>query len=372
MTVVGVRPNCPEWASVSLCLCGEPFHLHLQIGKLSLPLRVHFVPMDMKSLVAGFGKQLQEAMQIGENFGMQPSFAAQHVLITGLGGSGIGGTIVSEIVAPNCPAPIIVNKDYFLPAFVNERTLVIVSSYSGNTEETITAMEMALEKKAKVACITSGGKIADLARENGCPLITLPPGLPPRACLGYSLTQLFYVLVGFGLISDACKAQLKKAIGLLAEDETAIREKAEQIAKTLHKKFPVIYAVDGFNGVATRFRQQINENSKMLCWHHILPEMNHNELVGWAEKYENVAVVILRNKSDYSRTQARIDISKEVFSKYAASVTEIWSKGESQLERSIYLIHLTDWVSCFLADLKGIDAVEVDIINHLKGSLAKI
>jgi glucose/mannose-6-phosphate isomerase len=341
---------------------------------ISVPLLIKKASMiDMKNLVQNFPQQLKEAVSIGEKAEIRPSQAGIHnCVITGLGGSGIGGTIVSEIVAHDCKVPIVVNKDYFLPAFVNENSLVIVSSYSGNTEETIQAMEAALEAKAKIVCITSGGKIAELARENKCGLIIIPGGMPPRACLGYSLTQLFFVLNKLQLIGDSFKNQLNAAIALIETEQNAIRSEAAVVADFLYKKMPVIYTVDGYNGVATRFRQQINENSKMLCWHHILPEMNHNELVGWAGGSDEIAVVILRNKTDYSRTQERIKISKEVFSKHTSNVKEIWSKGDSQLEKSIFLIHLTDWVSCYLADKKGIDAVEVDIINHLKGSLAKI
>jgi glucose/mannose-6-phosphate isomerase len=328
---------------------------------------------EMKDLVEHFPKQLTEAIEIGEKSGIGRQKAeVRNVLITGLGGSGIGGTIVSEIVSNECPVPITVNKDYFLPAFVNEHTLVIVSSYSGNTEETLQAMDEALKRKAVVVCISSGGKVIEMAKANHLSHIIIPGNNPPRASLGYSLTQLFYVMNAFGLIKDDFKKQLKAAIDLIESEQKNIRKEAGEVAKFLFKKIPVIYAVDGYNGVATRFRQQINENSKMLCWHHILPEMNHNELVGWAEKHEECAVIILRNKSDYSRTQTRIEISKEIFSKYTSSLKEIWSKGNSQIERSIYLIHLTDWVSCELADMKNIDATEVNIINHLKGELAKI
>lgn len=327
----------------------------------------------MKNLVQNFPLHLKEAMQIGDNAKFtQPLVDIRNVVVTGLGGSGIGGTILSEIVSGECTVPITVNKDYFLPAFVNAHTLVIVSSYSGNTEETTQAMESAIQKKAKVVCITSGGKVAEMASANDLDLVIIPGGMPPRACLGYSLTQLFYVLQGLKLIGNAWKAQFKSAVDLIVKHETSIKSEAMEVTDFLYKKMPVIYAVDGYNGVATRFRQQINENSKMLCWHHILPEMNHNELVGWAEPHAECAVVILRSSSDYSRTQARIEISKEIFSKYTSHVREIWSKGESQIERSIYLIHLTDWVSCYLADKKQIDAVEVNVINHLKGSLAKI
>jgi glucose/mannose-6-phosphate isomerase len=233
-------------------------------------------------------------------------------------------------------------------------------------------MEIALKKKSKIVCITSGGKVAEMARENSCDLILIPPGNPPRASLGYSLTQLFYVLHFFGIINDKFKHELDASITLLNDEQVNIKEEALEVAELLFDRIPVIYTVDGYNGVATRFRQQLNENSKMLCWHHIVPEMNHNELVGWAGGSNKFAVIFLRNKTDYTRSQKRIDICKEVITKYTPHIKEIWSKGESSIERSLYLIHLTDWVSVFLADKKGIDATEVKVIDHLKGSLAKI
>lgn len=327
----------------------------------------------MKDLVLAFPQQLRQAIAIGEEARFTaPSTPIHNVLITGLGGSGIGGTIVAEIVASQCKVPILVNKDYFLPGFVSPSTLVIVSSYSGNTEETIEAMEIALRKGAKIICITSGGKIADMANQHGLDLVTIPGGMPPRSCLGYSLTQLFYALYGVRLIDDSFKHQLNASVERMEKDRSAIQQEAMEVTDFLHKRMPVIYAADGYNGVATRFRQQINENSKMLCWHHILPEMNHNELVGWADQHPECAVLMLRNETDYYRTKARMDITLEVISGKTSHTRELWSKGTSQLERSMYLVHLTDWVSCYLADRKNIDAVEVDIINHLKGSLAKI
>jgi glucose/mannose-6-phosphate isomerase len=326
----------------------------------------------MKILVENFSKQIAEAINIGKSFKPQTTNRKpQTILITGLGGSGIGGTIVSEIVSSECPVPVVVNKDYFIPSFVNDETLVIVSSYSGNTEETIQAMEAALKVKAKIVCVTSGGKIAEMAKQNNCDLIIIPGGSPPRAALAYSLTQLFFVLKNFGLIKTDFEKQLMDAVALFDAEENHIRKEAMEVAEFLFNKIPVLYAAEGYNGIATRFRQQLNENSKMLCWHHILPEMNHNELVGWAGGSSEMAVVILRNKTDYSRTQSRIEFSKKVFAKHTPHVQEIWSKGNSMLEQSIYLIHLTDWVSVFLAEKKGIDAVEVNIITQLKETLAK-
>ncbi len=328
---------------------------------------------SMKDLILNFPQQLKEAIEIGEKAILsQSKTPITNILITGLGGSGIGGTIVSEIVSAKCNVPILVNKDYFLPSFVNEHTLLIVSSYSGNTEETLEALNEALARKAKIVCVTSGGKVEEIARKEKLDLILIPSGMPPRSCLGYSLTQLFYVFSGMGFINTDFKTELSAAIELLEKEQSSIQSEAMKIAGFLLGKIPVIYAVDGYNGVATSFRQQINENSKMLCWHNILPEMNHNELVGWTENHDDCAVLLIRNKTDYSRTQARIEISKSVFSKYTTHLQELWSKGNSQLERSLYLIHLTDWASYFLADKRNVDATEVNIINHLKGELSKI
>lgn len=327
----------------------------------------------MKTLVKKFTNQLQEALSIGEKFQIpNPKPQIQNVLVTGLGGSGIGGTIVAELVSAQATVPINVNKDYFLPDYVDENTLVIVSSYSGNTEETLNALEIALQKKAKIVCVTSGGKVLEIAKKNNFPHIVIPSGMPPRACFGYSFTQLFFILHTCNIISDDFKKQLNDAVSLLNKEEENIQTEAKRIAEKLFKKIPIVYAAAGFEGVAIRFRQQINENGKMLCWHHVIPEMNHNELVGWTEKNENLAVVILRNATDYSRTQTRIAINKEIISKYTSTLLEIYSKGNSTIERVLYLIHLCDWVSVFLAELKQIDATEVNVINYLKDSLAKI
>jgi glucose/mannose-6-phosphate isomerase len=328
---------------------------------------------DMKNLVENFPGQLREAMEIGKNSKLAgPKNEIRNILITGLGGSGIGGTIVAEIVAGECKVPISVNKDYFIPAFVDERTLVIVCSYSGNTEETVQALEAAMKKNATIACVTSGGKIAEMAKANNFDTILIPGGMPPRACLGYSLVQLFYILNKYKMTGDDFKNQFSSSIASLEKEKNNILKEADSLGDFFNTKIPVIYAVDGYNGVATRFRQQINENSKMLCWHNILPEMNHNELVGWTEKHDNLAVLILRNETDYSRTQARLEISSGVFKKYTPHVRELWSKGNSHLERALYLIHLTDYVSVILAEKRKIDAMEVNIINHLKGELSKI
>ena len=326
----------------------------------------------MKQLVADFPVQLQEALVIGQNYKfLTAKKEFNNVVLTGLGGSGIGGSIVQNYVFDKLKIPFVVNKDYFLPSFVGAKSLVIVSSYSGNTEETIAAMQQALKAKATVVCITSGGTIAEIARKKKLDCILLPAGMPPRACLGYSLTQVLYALQHFGLLKDNFEKDLKAAIKLMKADSKDIQKKANAIAKKLNDKTPIIYASADYEGVAVRFRQQINENSKMLCWHHVIPEMNHNELVGWRDKDASRAVVILRNKDDYERVQLRIEINKKIIKKYTFNISEIYSKGDSYFEKAFDFIHLTDWVSVILADMRGQNATEVKVIDFLKGELAK-
>jgi glucose/mannose-6-phosphate isomerase len=326
----------------------------------------------MKTLVEGFSAQLQEALDIAHKAVLTKKNNIQNIIVTGLGGSGIGGTILSELIQDECSIPVLVNKDYFLPAYVNSNTLVIISSYSGNTEETVSAMKQAITKKAQVVCITSGGKIKELADQNNFDTIIIPGGKPPRSCIGYSLVQLLKVIEFNEFVKTNLLAQVETSITLLIKENTSIKNEAMTIAKLLVDKLTVIYSLGTCEGVAVRFRQQINENSKMLCWHHTLPEMNHNELVGWTTKNENIAVVTFKTSFDYERTIKRYEICKELFSKYSSSVTDITAKGNSKLEQYLYLINIGDWISCFIADIRNIDPIEVDVITNLKNELAKI
>lgn len=326
----------------------------------------------MKTLVTDFTRHLSEALEIGAKAKLSKAEnKIEHVVITGLGGSGIGGTLVSEMVAGSGTVPVLVNKDYFLPDYVGSNSLVIVSSYSGNTEETLAAFEIALAKKAKIVIISSGGKMIEKAKQLNLDHIIIPPGMPPRACLGYSFTQLFFVLNFFGIIDNSFNKNIQDAILLLNKEEQNIQSEAKEVAQKLSGKIPVIYSTAGNEGVAIRFRQQVNENSKMLCWHHVVPEMNHNELVGWRTKDKNLAVVFFRNKEDYDRNKTRIEINKKIISEYSDTIIELNSKGNSQIERTLYQIHLGDWISVSLAEIKNIDATEVKVIDFLKGELAK-
>lgn len=327
----------------------------------------------MKELVADFPKQLQRALLIAKSAELkQSNHQINNVFISGLGGSGIGGSIVSELVSQEANCPIILNKDYSAPAFINENTLAIICTYSGNTEETIQVLKHCIEAKAKITVITSGGEAAHLSEQHQLDYILLPAGFPPRSCIGYSICQILNVLFFHKITKVNHMPEVEKAITLIEDNSKEILLEAEKVAQSIYNKMPVIYTLGNTEGVAIRFRQQINENSKMLCWHHVLPEMNHNELVGWTEKNDNLAVIIFRYENDFYRTVKRLEVCKEVFSKYTNHIIEMNAKGNSAVERSLYMIHLGDWISCLIADIKNVDAVDISIINHLKSELSKM
>ncbi len=327
----------------------------------------------MNDYINDFTNHLKKAMDIGNSSELnKTNNQFSNVLICGLGGSGIGGTIVNDIVSPLVGIPILSTKDYSIPNFVDENTLVIASSYSGNTEETIYALEKCKSRNAEICIITSGGKLKNIAEENNYNHILIPGGQPPRAMFGYAFTEIFFVLNHYGIINESFKSDFKKSISLLDLEKENIQKEAKKLAKRMYKQTPVIYVANGFEGVAIRFRQQINENSKMLAWHNVVPEMNHNELLGWRTNVNDLAVVYFRNKCDYKRNQIRMDINKKVISKFTNNITEVWSKGDTVLANSLYHINLGDWASWYLSEMNNVDAIEIDVINFLKGELGKV
>ncbi|MDQ3075547.1 MAG: bifunctional phosphoglucose/phosphomannose isomerase [bacterium] len=332
----------------------------------------------MEKLIENFGVQLTDAISIGEKIEFTEELRSfSNVVIAGMGGSGIGGTIVSELVMEESKVPIVVSKNYFLPEFVSEKTLVIVSSYSGNTEETVNALNEGVEKGAKVVCIASGGKVIEIAKEKKLNYIKIPDTViaegvsSPRAAIGYSLIQLFFVLNFFNVISDEWKNDMESAISLIESERENIKKEASVVAEKIFGKFPIVYAPEGSLGIAIRFKQQLNENSKMLSWYNVIPEMNHNELLGWEGGTDNLGVVIFRNHADYVRTAQRIEFSKQEILKHTPNIVEIYSKGGSAIERAIYHIHLGDYVSIYLASLRKVNPNNLDVIEELKGALAK-
>lgn len=327
----------------------------------------------MKQLIASLSNQIREAITIGESTSFkQTEKEISAVLVCGLGGSGIGGKIVSFLLKNDLKVPFLCINDYEIPNWVNENTLVIASSYSGNTEETLWALTACEKRGSEIAVITSGGDALEKAKANNWNHFVVPGGEQPRAMLAYSIVQQLYILNRYNLIADQQLEDLGLVPNFLDETEEGLQNEAMEIAKSFAGKRAVIYAGNDFEGVAVRWRQQINENSKELCWHHVFPEMTHNELVGWSGGSPNEVPIFLSSEYNHPRTNHRWKISKEIIAKYTDTILETTAKGTSKVAQNFYLIHLGDWTSYFISEIKNIDANEVDVIVHLKSEMAKM
>ncbi len=326
----------------------------------------------MKELIALFSKQLREAITIGESTLLpSPTLSFSQIVVSGLGGSGIGASIVQEYVYDSLSIPFTVNKNYFIPASTDANTLFIACSYSGNTEETLMAVKDAKKRNATIVCITSGGELASFAKKNNFPLFLIPSGMPPRACLGYSLVQLLFVLNRYKLIKLAVRKEIESAASMLDVETKKVQKQAQKISAQLVGKQIAIYGMAGAEGLAIRFRQQLNENSKVLCWHHVVPEMTHNEIVGWKHERPDMAVLFCYHAGDYERNIRRMGVLKKVVKQCKATCIDIEAKGATYWQRVFFFIHLSDWVSVFLADAYQHDAVEVKVIDKLKSEMSK-
>jgi glucose/mannose-6-phosphate isomerase len=344
---------------------------------------IHRVDPDgMYKCVLDFPKQVEDAFKIGKAASVPvKSRGVTSIVITGLGGSAIGGDLLRAYLTDEILVPITVNRHYILPEFVDKKTLVIVSSYSGNTEETISAHKEATRRKAKILCISTGGEVTEFASKHKQPCIKIPGGLQPRAALGYSFFPLLVALAKSGFIKPKDK-DIKETIALLkmkaleygnpdSKDNPSL-----ELAAKLKGKLPIIYSSSHqLDAVNLRWRGQIEENAKQLAYGNLLPEMNHNELVGWnmlKELLEKTHVVFLRDKGEHPRVSVREEITKKIISEYASGVTDVRSNGTSLLARMFSLIQFGDWVSFYLAILNNQDPTPVKAIDYLKSELARI
>ena len=339
-------------------------------------------PSDMYRLIKEFPAQAREAIRIGNEASLKLSVRGiREIVLCGLGGSAIGGDLLKSYLGAELKVPFLVNRHYVLPGFVGPQTLVIISSYSGNTEETTTAHREAIKRKARILCISSNGLTATLAKKHRTPLISIPGGLPPRAALAYSFFPLLIALGRLRLIKNKSR-EIKETVALLDEKSAAYSNpdpaanRALQLATELRGRLSVIYSsTERFDAVNTRWRGQLAENAKTLSFGHVLPEMNHNELVGWKvlkEQMREMEVVFLRDRGDHPRVQVRMDITKQLIGQYTPHLVEVWSEGTSLLARMFSLVSLGDWVSYYLAILHGEDPRPVAVIDHLKTELAKL
>jgi glucose/mannose-6-phosphate isomerase len=324
----------------------------------------------MKNLIQSFPTNLLQALEIAKANPLVKNYQQfSNCMICGLGGSGIGGKLVAAWLENQLAIPVNFCQDYDLPKYVNNKTLVIASSYSGDTEETISAVEQAHQKGAAIIAITSGGKLEAFCKKFNYTCILVPGGNPPRTQLAFSIVQLTHIFGELGMINKETLNQFEQAAQLITSEANAIHEEAKKIAEFIHEKELIIYSDAQNEAIAIRARQQFNENAKILCSHHVIPEMNHNELVGWAGGKENHAVLLLHTGNLNTQNQKRFAFSKEVIQTKTRNIYEMVTKGDTQIGKAIYLIHTIDWASLYLAEQNEVDPIEIGVIVHLKNSL---
>ena len=338
----------------------------------------------MASVIAAFPDQCREAVKIGLHAKIPASYKTKYrnIVCAGMGGSAIGADLARSYIADESLTPFFVNRNYTLPAFVSKDTLVIASSYSGNTEETIAAFRDAIGKGARIIVITTGGKLRDLALKRSIPVIQIPSGIQPRAAIGYSFFTLILTLSRLGIIGNKT-AEIAEAIKCMADlgkaslypDVFGTKNIAKNIAKSIYLKIPVIYSnADHMDAVCMRWRGQLAENAKTIASSGLFPEMVHNEIVGWehpAKALKDLVVIMLRDRDDNIRVAKKMDIVRREIAGLGVKVVEVKSRGKGLLARMFSLVYIGDYVSLYLAALNGCDPTPVDRIVRLKREMER-
>ncbi len=321
------------------------------------------MPIDnsnMLKVIEDFPQQCKTALELPK--GMSVSGKIDKIFVCGMGGSAVSGDLL-KIYMHNSKIPVFVVRDYKVPNFVDENCLVFAVSYSGNTEETISAYEDALKKKAKIIVVTTGGQLGAMAKK----VIKIPAGLQPRAALGYLFFPVLGVLNNSGLV-DVKGKEIEEMFDIISKTDE-FKAFGERIAKKIGQRTPLIYASELFGAVAYRWKTQFNENSKVAAFHHVFSEMNHNEIAGYqnVNKSDFIAIFI-RDKQDNERIKLRMDVTKEIIST-RVDVEEVFTRGEHLLSRIFSGIYYGDFASYYLALANRIDPTPVTVIENLKKKL---
>lgn len=330
---------------------------------------------DMLSSILALPEHLVKGMESGNRVSI-PYFRPENIVACGMGGSAIAGEIVGAWLSERLSIPFAINRNYHIPSFVSKKTLVFALSYSGNTYETINMAEEAFDRGAKVIGIASGGKLRDIVEDRGGYFIDIPAGLQPRAALGYLVAAMGSTMKSLKIYDPdveilATSSKLKELRERLTPSAPFEHNEAKRIAAGLLGTVPVIYSHGAFISAANRWHTQINENSKMLAFYGSLTEMDHNEIVGWNDSSKGFSAVFLRGNEDTILSKV-IDFTEKVIEDRGGKVVEVQAEGEGSLERMFSLIYKGDFVSYYLAILRGIDPTPVDIIKKLKEEVKRL
>ena len=344
-----------------------------------------YAAVDTAGMLAhlqGLPRQLEDAWRLAQGLGAPPEYgAADAIVVAGMGGSAIGADLVRGLCADSLRVPLVVWRDYGLPGFVGPRTLVIASSYSGGTEETLTAVERAAAVGARVLGITTGGMLAERLGARGCPVLRFEYAAQPRAAVGYALLLVLGVLTRLGYLGEqpgaveAAIAAVSQATERLAPAVVSDENGAKQLALALRERVAVIYGGGFLAPVARRWKGQCNENAKHWAFYEELPELNHNAVVGYqypADPRLTPHAVLLRSSLLPGRVALRCTITAELLERHGVPYTAVDAWGEGALAHLLSAVAYGDWTSYYLALLNGVDPTGIAAIDYLKTRLAEV
>jgi glucose/mannose-6-phosphate isomerase len=300
------------------------------------------------------------------------------IIVAGLGGSAIGGDLLKDWAKNQLTVPIEVSREYKLPAYANKKTLVFITSYSGDTEETLSSFLDALKRKCMIYCISSGGALLKYAKKHKVPYLQVTSGMPPRAALPYMLLPLLIYMEKMGLVKGV-KEELKETFSLLekiSEENSPEKPTNENFAKNtaqnIGESAPAVYGFGVYRSVAQRFKQQFNENSKSAAKWEYFPELDHNEIVGWEGRGEQCkwfSVIFIRDINEPVEIESRIETTKQIMEKVGLIMFDLEAQGKSPLAKMLSTIVVGDFISIYVAVLHGVDPTPVRTINILKDTL---
>lgn len=332
-------------------------------------------PQNQFDVLINSWQQIEYALN--NNYELTPLLNKKfsNLILTGLGGSAISGDLIKNYLSNEINVPFIVNRNYSLPGYADENTLLIASSYSGNTEETISVLDQAISKKCSILVLTTGGKAEILATSNNIPVIKLKSGFQPRYALGISFFSVLVALEKLGMIPSQ-KSEIEQILNLWKSNGIEYSKdgnSAFTIAENLLGFIPVIYSIADLTSAAGyRFKCQLNENSKMHAFHNEIPEMNHNEIIGWetySEKTFPVKIINLLDDQCNPQIKKRFVFLNEIFSENKIDIINLSSKENNFKVRLLDLIYLCDWITFYIAVQRGFDPSEINYINKLKNRL---
>ena len=339
---------------------------------------------DVLGAVERFADQCREAWDIGRAAtGLPDATGVDSIVVLGMGGSGVSGDVVRSVVEPRLPVPFTVIKSYGpLPEWVGRNTLVFAVSYSGSTEETVAALEEAHQRGCRAVTVSSGGPLAEKATEYGLAHVRIPTGLQPRASLGYLTLPILAVLVEVGLVPEM-QDDIDEAVQVLADigsrchrKRSAEENPAKDLAARIIGRVPVVYGGHGLGATAAyRFKCDLNEYGKTPAFWGEIPELDHNEIVGWNQladiTSEKFVLILLRDDADHERVKLRFELTRELIEGNLAEVIELPAEGISPLARILSLILITQLAAIYVGLGYGIDPGPVEVIMKLKGQLAE-